>query len=149
MVVLKNLQPYTVVEVEKMTMRDFLRSHIGAEGIEDFLTNCEGTQEFLDSKVQIDRRTLTVCENSGEAARLADWANKTRYANDPNFSAKIKSERYEIIEIPTEMFNNARVTCDDCGADLVNSQGREKYICEKCGKEHDLAKIPKNMENRG
>jgi len=144
--ILKNLQPCAVVEVEVITMRDLLRSQVGAEGIEDFLTNCEGTEEFLNSKYHIDRRTLAVCENSGEAARLVDLINSTRYANDPNFHARIRPERYEIFEIPTQMFNDARLTCEECGADLINSEYRKNYVCEKCGKIYPLSKIPKNME---
>ncbi|MBA2862911.1 hypothetical protein [Methanococcus maripaludis] len=145
--ILKNLQPYSVVVVEEITMRDFLRSHVGAEGIEELLTYCDGTEEFLNSKQYIDRNTLAICENSGEAARLSDWANKHRYANDPNFHTRIRPERYEIIELSTDLVNDARLTCEDCGSDLIISEYRKSYVCEKCGKEYSLMKKPANWWN--
>ncbi|AEK19367.1 hypothetical protein GYY_02420 [Methanococcus maripaludis X1] len=145
--ILKNLQPYSVVEVEVIKMRDFLRSLDGGDGAEELLFYCEGTNDFLESKQYIDRRTLAICENSGEAARLSDWANKTMYANDPNFHTRIRPERYEIIELSTDLVNRARLTCESCGSDLVISEYRKSYVCEKCGKEHSLMKKPANWGN--
>jgi len=142
--IVKNLQPYSVVLVEVMTMRSFLRMHAGEEGLEDLLTYCEGTEEFLNSKHYIDRRTIAICENSGEAARISDLANKTMYANDPNFHTRIRPERYEFVELSTDRFNRARLTCESCGSDLIISEYRKSYVCEKCGKEHSLSKRPAN-----
>ncbi|WP_459202085.1 hypothetical protein [Methanococcus sp. CF] len=143
--ILKNLQPYTVIEVESTTIGEFLeRLTDGKEAVETLKES--GFEEFLESKYYIDGRTMVICENDGEAAKLADLANKTIFAEDPNFYARIRSARYEIFEIPTEMFNNARLTCESCGSDLLVSKPRKTYVCEKCGKVHPLTKKPKNLE---
>lgn len=134
-----------MIQVESTTLGEILEQEIDGKEVLEFLKE-NGFESFLETKHYIDRRTLAICENSGEAARLADWANKTIYADDPNFYARIRPERYEIIELSTDLVNNARLTCESCGSDLINSEHRENYVCEKCGKEHSLTKKAANQK---
>jgi len=142
--ILKNLQPYTVIQVECTTIGEELANQPDGEKAVELLKE-NGFEELLNSKQYIEGRTLAICENSGEAAKLSDWANKTRYANDPNFFTRIRSARYEIVELSTDLVNRARLTCESCGSDLIISEHRENYVCEKCGKEHSLMKKAANQ----